>query len=179
MKQSNRRRRRGRGRTDVDIWKALSIVHSSVWGLSFMLFGFSFFGVFQGIYASYIEHGISNLNVLVYVGTIIALTVDGILNNDLQSFLEMSIYSLMFGLGCYLTELMEGVDAIRHLNPEYPYADFTLVPSILYWLGVFEHKKHIVVLPEISSEEPFEPIESDPSAENDIIIDDFSRAWHL
>ena len=85
------------------------------------------------------------MNVIVYLGTIVALSIDGAINNDLQSFLEMALYAMMFGLGAYFMELMEGMGAIRHLNHDYPHADQVLIPSILYMLGVFEHRMHIHV----------------------------------
>ena len=69
--------RRKRGELDDDIWKSISIVHASLWGTSCVLFVTSFFGILKTTYSHYIEHVISNLNYLVYLGTIVALSIDG------------------------------------------------------------------------------------------------------
>ena len=167
---------RKRGDFDDTIWRGIAIIHASVWGLSTLLFLFAFFGVFERLYASYIEHGISNLNVIVHIGTILALTVDGARQSDVQSFLEMALYAMLFGLGFYFIELMEGMGAIRHLYPEYPHGDIVLLPSILYMLGVIDHLEHKNVRK--MREELSEPVVSDPSQEDDIIIDDFVLRFH-
>ena len=69
--------RRKRGELDDDIWKSISIVHASLWGTSCLLFVISFFGLFKTLYSHFIEHVISNLNYLIYLGTIVALSIDG------------------------------------------------------------------------------------------------------
>ena len=69
----------------------------------------------------------------------VTMSINGWRSSDLQSFLEITIYVLVFALGAYYLESIKGLDAIRHLNPEYPYEDKFLLPSLFYLLGFFEH----------------------------------------
>jgi len=83
----------------------------------------------------------------------------------------MALYTLLFGLGSYLTELMNGMGAIKYLDPAYPYHDLVLWPSLFYFLGFFEHT---TPLPMNMEKNEDHPLESDPSHAEDIIIDDFT-----
>jgi len=63
---------------------------------------------------------------------------------------------MSFAMGEYLL----GTDAIRYLNNNY-YADEHLLPSLFYIFGLVEHEEW----PES------EKYESDPDAEDDMVID--------
>ena len=75
-----------------------------------------FFNWFKPYYRYYIEHSISNLNYLVYLGSIVFLTIDAIQAQDIQGVLELGIYTMMFGAGSFLMELTHGVGAMKNLD---------------------------------------------------------------
>ena len=71
--------RRGRGEYDDGVWDTVSKAHTSLWGVSTVFYLLTrFFNWFKPFYRYYIEHSISNLNYLVYLGSIVFLTIDAI-----------------------------------------------------------------------------------------------------
>jgi len=137
--------RRKRGDFDDNIWRSIAIVHASLWGTSTLMFVLSFLGLFETSFAYFIEHGISNLNFLVYIGTVVGLSMDGAKAGDGQAYFEMALYAMMFGGVAYIMELLNGVGGIKYLRPDYPYDDLVLLPSIFYSMGIFEHRMHMPI----------------------------------
>ena len=88
--------RRGRGDKDNNIWYGIAASHSSLWGLSTVFFGLSQVGWLRGWYAFYIEHVISNLMVIVYITSMVSLSIDASDTADVQGFLEMLMYAFLF-----------------------------------------------------------------------------------
>ena len=178
QKSSTRNPRRKRGDLDDDVWYGISIAHASLWGMSTLLFVVSYFGAFKSFKVSFIEHVISNLNWMVYLGTIVALTIDGAQANDSQSYYEMAVYAMIFGGGAFTLELINGMGAIKYLDPDYPYDDLVLLPSIFYTLGFAEHTWAFPA--HGKGGQPIQisdDIQSSPSQEDDeVILDDFHVA---
>ena len=133
------RNRRGRGQTDDSVWSAISGMHSTFGGLSVMFFGLSMAGVLRGVYKSYIEYWMSNLMPAIYLFSLIGLTVDAAGTSDAQGFLETVIYALMFPGAFLFMEMIHGVGALKFLDPNYPYNDELLLPSLMYKFGLAEH----------------------------------------
>jgi len=76
MKKTTSKNRRKRGDFDDSVWKITSIIHGTVWGISSTFFILAVFGIVPLIYAFYIEHFISNLNYLIYISTVVILSID-------------------------------------------------------------------------------------------------------
>ena len=66
-------------------------MHFGLWAPSCVRFIVSLFNWNEDKYASYIEHEMSNMIPVIYIGSLIALTIDSNRNPDLQSYLELSI----------------------------------------------------------------------------------------
>mmetsp|Transcript_5742 Transcript_5742/g.7743 ORF Transcript_5742/g.7743 Transcript_5742/m.7743 type:complete len:271 (+) Transcript_5742:72-884(+) len=145
LKRRKKEPRRKRGDFDDNIWRSIAIVHASLWGTSTLMFVLSFLGLFETSFAYFIEHGISNLNFLVYIGTVVGLSMDGAKAGDGQAYFEMALYAMMFGGVAYIMELLNGVGGIKYLRPDYPYDDLVLLPSIFYSMGIFEHRMHMPI----------------------------------
>ena len=97
------------------------------------------FGLLEKYYAYWIKNIISNMAPLVYLGSIIALSIDAADTGDKQGFIEMAMYAVFFGIALYFVELTHGVGAIRGADPSYPYVDKLLIPSFFYTFGIVEH----------------------------------------
>ena len=137
---------RRRGQRDDNAWRGLSRAHSSLWGTSTFFFILYWLDWLKGWYASYILHNISNLNYLVYIGGMIALADDAAEADDLQGWLELTVYAIFFAGGAYFMESITGTSAVRHLDPDHPYDDAILMPSLFYWVGLLEHTKRLTVV---------------------------------
>ena len=152
-------------------------MHFGLWAPSCVRFIVSLFNWNEDKYASYIEHEMSNMIPVTYIGSLIALTIDSNRNPDLQSYLELFMYALFYVGAAFFVELTTGVGAIRHLDPNYPYADPLLLPSIGYYFGWWEHVDHISA--KLNHYDDGEsgtddlPFQNDPSIRDDIIIDNF------
>ena len=72
-KNSSYSYQRNRGSIDDRIWYGISLAHSYLWGSSFWLFALSTFGFLEWLFPLYIEYFISNLNWIVYGGSVGAL----------------------------------------------------------------------------------------------------------
>ena len=175
--EGNRGRNGGgnrRNRTDYDdqVWYDISTFHTTFGGLSVMFFGLSQAGFLSKTYATYIEHWMSNLMPIIYLFSMIALSLDASDSGDAQGYLEMMFYALMFPGAFYFMELIHGVGALKYLVRNYPYNDRLLLPSLLYRFGLAEHtpRMHESIIGVDPSAVPFE---SDPTSADDIVIDDF------
>ena len=80
------------------------MLHLGLWAPSTLFFGLAFIGIFKEVYVVYIEHVISNLNWLIYFSMIVTMSINGWRSADLQSFLEITIYTLVLGLGANFME---------------------------------------------------------------------------
>ena len=141
-------------------------------GLSVLFFGLTQAGLLKSVYAHYIEHWMSNLMPLVYILSMIALSLDANDAGDAQGFLEMAFYALMFPGAFLFMELTHGVGALKYLDRNYPYNDTLLLPSLFYRLGLVEHRDRMHN--DIEGVDPSAvPFESDPTINDDVIIDDF------
>ena len=137
---------RRRGTRDDNAWRGLSRAHSSLWGWSTFFFVLYWLDWLKDWYAMYIYYVISNLNYVVYIGGMIALADDAAEADDMQGWLELTVYALLFAGGAWFMETVTGASAIRHLDHEHPYDDSILMPSIFYWLGLLEHTKRLTVV---------------------------------
>jgi len=143
----------------VTAWQEVTDLHASFWTWLTLMFGlFMWQGWFKRWIQFYIEHIISNFNWLVYFFSANALLASALTQNDLGSWMSFVSYSF---IAYYLwrAEYEFGTEAIRYLNNDY-YKDPKLLPSILYLLGMREHK----VTDELT-------YETDPSVIDDIPID--------
>lgn len=70
--------RRRRGGFDNSAWFKVSIMHAVFWGTSFLLFVFTLFKTkaFDTVYRFYIEHLLSNFNFVVYIYSLVLLSID-------------------------------------------------------------------------------------------------------
>ena len=119
-------------------------MHYSLWGATTFLFFLHLATDWADLfYAFHIEHILSNLNWLAYSGGLVLLSVEAFQSGDFQGYLEMTIYGLFFVCGIFVVELMSGVKAIQILNPEYPYDDVLLLPSLWYLLGWTTHTNRL------------------------------------
>jgi len=134
-------------------------MHSAFWGISTALFGLHLiFDWADKYYAFYIEHILSNVNWIAYIGSLIILSIDSRRTGDIQSYLEMAIYALLFTGAFWLVEMVNGVKALQRLDRMYPYNDVLLLPSLGYTFGWFTHTPR-----QTGYSEDGEPFESDPS----------------
>ena len=134
-------------------------MHTFFWGVSNLLFGFHLmFDWADKYYAFYIEHILSNVNWIAYIGSFIVLLIDGKMNGDVQSYLEMAIYVFLFTGAFWYVEMVNGVRALQRLDRMYPYNDVLLLPSLGYKLGLFTHTPR-----QIGYGDTSDPFESDPS----------------
>lgn len=73
-------------------------------------------------------------------------------------------------------ELVHGVNALRHLEPTYPWDDVLFLPTLFYKWGLIEHVTNDTSLT-ISDEDTTAPripdFENDPSAEDDEVVINF------
>ena len=123
---------RRRGSNDDWAWDTLSSLHSSLWGWSTFFFVLYWLDWLKGWYASYIIHVISNFNYLVYLFGMVILGIDAAEADDMQGWLELTVYAVFFAGGAWFMETITGASAIRHLDHEYPYQDTLLMPSLFY-----------------------------------------------
>ena len=70
-------------------------------------------------------------------------------------------------------EATTGEGAIMHLDPDYPYDDGLLMPSLLYVFGLLEHTKRLTIK-ELEDAEAREPFKNDSSVNDDVVIDNFN-----
>ena len=113
-----------------------------------MSYGWSPFVVLFGIYqwrgsldswlVFYIEHLISNIGWILYMRSVGSLFEAALDQNDILSWLSFLSFG-GFAYWAWSVEYALGTDAIRYLKPDY-YSDPTLLPSILYIIGVREHQ---------------------------------------
>lgn len=68
-------------------------------------------------------------------------------------------------------EMIHGVGALKFLDPNYPYNDVLLLPSLMYKFGLAEHTDRMHN--DIQGVNPAIPFTSDPSIDDDVVIDDF------
>ena len=78
----------------------------------------------------------SNLMIIVYIYSLVSLSLDANDTGDSQGFLEMFMYALLFPGAFLLMETTHGIGAIKHLRRDYPYNDTLLLPSLLYRFGL-------------------------------------------
>ena len=84
----------------------------------------------------------------------------------------MVIYALMFPGAFLFMEMIHGVGALKFLDQNYPYNDELLLPSLMYKFGLAEHNESIHG--GIQGVDPNgTPFTSDPSIDDDVVIDDF------
>ena len=110
--------------------------HLGLWGTSFtlnllgMTKGFKI--IFAPIAALWIEHMLSNFSLLVTLGVTYLFFQ--------ANFSYGSIaYYLLQGLVMWQLERAQGMPAIKHLRPNYPYLDGTLKSSFFYLIGINKH----------------------------------------
>ncbi len=135
------------------------------------------FGVLNGVYALYIEYAIANVNWIVYLGGLIALSIDAGIAGDAQGFLEMAFYAVFFTGGAWIIELFFGTGAIRYLDVDYPYYDSLLLPT---WMYLFiEHEEPLLDYENIENDsdmmEPFDK-EGEDYSETDGDLADIEKA---
>ena len=113
-----------------------TIVHLGLWGTSFlfnilgMTHGFKI--IFAPLAALWIEHVISNFHLLA------TLYVSYLFFDADFGWAMTSLYFFQ-GIIMWILERNQGMPAIKHLRPNYPYLDGTLKPSILYLFGINKH----------------------------------------
>ncbi len=177
LKDQDTKTKRKRGEKDDKIWGILGMTHAGVWGVSTLLWTLSMFGVLNGVYAMYIEYGIANVNWIVYLGGLIALSIDAGIAGDAQGFLEMAFYAVVFTGGAWIIEMFFGTGAIKYLDPEYPYYDSLLLPS---WMYLFiEHEEPLLDYENVENDsdmmEPFSK-EGEDYSETDGELADIEKA---
>jgi hypothetical protein len=111
----------------------------------------SLFDVLTEFYGAYIEHGISNLNWIVYLGGLIALSIDAGIAGDAQGFVEMVFYAVLFTGMAWILEIFFGTGTIRYLDEAWPYYDDLLLPS---WLYLFIEHEYPILDYEVVEENP-------------------------
>lgn len=126
-------------------------------------------------YAEYMHNFLSNANYLIYFISLIILSADANHQGDLQGYLEMIFYGIVFVGGSYTMELMHGVNALRHLDPSYPWDDILFFPSLFYKWGLIEHRTLGAEVIEFenggsSTNIPDIDFENDPTAEEDEVV---------
>ena len=127
--------------------------HLGLWGTSFtlnllgMTKGFRI--IFAPIAALWIEHMLSNFSLLVTLG------VTYLFYQAEFSYGSIAGY-LIQGLIMWQLERFQGMPAIKHLRPNYPYLDGTLKSSFFYLIGI---NKHTTEYPFMQTEWP-EPEEA-------------------
>ena len=124
------------------MWLLVGGAHAGLWGLSTLLFGVTLTGFAETIYAWFIEHVMSNMIWVVYIGSIVALFTDAENADDTQGFIELAAYVLIFGGAALYMELIHGMGAIKHLDPENQNPAMILWPSLLYLVGVIGHHEN-------------------------------------
>ena len=70
-------------------------------------------------------------------------------------------------------EATTGEGAIMHLDPDYPYNDGLLMPSLFYVFGILDHTKRLTIK-EIEDASAREPFQNDDSVNDDVVIDNFN-----
>ena len=131
-------------------------------GQVWLFFLWKIFGWLPSWQKFYIEHIVSNMNWGVYAFGTWQMIVAAIDDNSWQAYTGLLVwlsFAWMFGF----SEFRLGTDAIRYLDTNY-YADTRLYPSMLYLFGLMDH--------EYQPED--EDFESDPSADQDIILEDIA-----
>ena len=142
-------------------WLTVAEDMSVGWSLFIILFGiYQWRGSLDTWLVFYIEHVISSFGWILYMNSVGSLFEAALEQNDILSWLSFLGFGA-FAYWAWSVEYKQGTDAIRYLKPDY-YSDPTLLPSILYIIGVREHQ----------IETRYE-YESDTSQEDDIIIDQF------
>ena len=109
----------------------------------------------SGLTAFFVAHVLSNLSLPVYGFTLYTLVTADFGIGYALLYAVYAIYS-------YQSESSNGVALLRQLNPDYPYLDASLQPSILYLLGLATHVEaypyQSVDLEEVDKEEISEEI---------------------
>ena len=170
------RGRGDRGSFDLTVWYDIAAAHAGLWGASVLLFALSYlpFTAMKEIYAVFIEHVMSNSIWIIYIGSVVLLSLDAYNASDIQAYLELLVYTLFFSGFALFIEMITGIGAIKRLDRFYPYYDTLLLPSIGYILGFFTHVDSIQIALEVDDDDVFTPsdipFESDPTIEDDIII---------
>ena len=120
-------------------WTEVTGFHNGLWSWFVFLFAlFMWQGWFKTWIAFYIEHIISNFNWVVYFFAANSILTSALTQNDLWSWISFVGYSFA-AFGFFKAEYNYGTDAIRYLNNDY-YKDPVLLPSVLYLIGLVEHK---------------------------------------
>ena len=164
---------RRRGNQDDLAWYSLSRAHLYLWGTSFAFFIFYLIGWLEEWYAWYIAHWISNVGFVVYIYGLVSLGLDASQSEDTQGFLEFVVYGILFASAGWFMEATTGESAIMHLDPDYPYNDGLLMPSLFYIVGILDHTKRLTIK-EIEDGSAREPFENDGSIDDDVVIDNFN-----
>ncbi len=170
LKDQDTKTKRKRGEKDDKIWATLGFTHAGVWGTSTLLWTLSMFGILNEIYALYIEYGIANLNWIVYLGGLIALSIDAGIAGDAQGFLEMAFYAIVFTGGAWIIEMFFGTGAIKYLDVDYPYYDSLLLPT---WMYLFiEHEEPLLDYENVENDmEPYAKEGEDYSETDGELVD--------
>ena len=82
LKDQDTKTKRKRGEKDDNIWAVLGYTHAAIWGISTLLWTLSMFGILNEFFAWYIEFGIANVNWIVYLGGLIALSINAGIGGD-------------------------------------------------------------------------------------------------
>ena len=81
--------------------------------------------------------------VIVYIGSLVSLSLNASDVADVQGFAEMFIYALIFPGAFLFMEMKHGVGALKYLRRDYPYNDRLLLPSLFYKFGFITHVNRI------------------------------------
>ena len=106
--------------------RRLAISHASLWGTATLLYAFAMSGILPSLACFWIAHVISNFEWVIYgYGTylLIAASVSWgwVFGYLMMAFIFWGLSWFTFGMG-----------AINFLDPDYPYTDGNLIPSIFY-----------------------------------------------
>ena len=123
----------------VESWEKIMQSFIIVWGPMFLLGLFSLSDLMMVPTALYIEHMLSNLYIPAFIYGfyhMFALLVDR--GDKIDKWGLAGYLFVAFTLGGVQFSL--GTEAMDHLNPNLPYRDYVLAPSIFYIFGWITHQ---------------------------------------
>ncbi len=106
--------------------RRLALSHASLWGTATLLYAFAMSGILPSLACFWIAHVISNLEWVIYGYGTYLLVAASVSWDYVFGYLMLAL--IFWGLSWFTF----GMGAINFLDPDYPYTDANLIPSIFY-----------------------------------------------